>query len=364
MAEFKTLKRLGAGGYGYVDLIEHPKFGIVAYKALYGDEKYLAQFKKEVEIQKKLRHPNITLLFEERFDHPNYGIVLEFVKYGSVDTFLAEFEVFWEWKSQILYNVASGLCYLHEWKPVIIHGDLKCGNILIGDGFHAKISDFGLARIVQDQSRSTTNNAISGTIEYIAPEYFADPTMKKTEKFDVYGFAISAWEIFSEKRAYHDFCSPVVIPVSVQKGMRPCLDEIDEDIPDPMLNLITDCWHQTPDQRPTLEHICEVIHEQLIGIPYELEKSYMKLAEQDLTKKRSVICGVPSLETGVESNLTSGLIFEAAEQTVNPLQPHAQNSSNIHVDLRSGMSGNIWTQPVPTVGSLTAIQAGICEKGK
>ena len=243
MEEFKTLNRLGVGGYGFVDLIEHPKFGIVAYKALRApseDDKYLRQFQKEVEIQKDLRHPNIALLFEERFDYPNYGFVLEFVKYGAVDTFLEEFEVAWEWKSQILYDVAAGLRYLHEQKPVIIHGDLKCGNILIGDGFHAKISDFGLARIIQDQSRSTTNNTVSGTIEYIAPEYFADPTMKKTEKFDVYGFAISAWEIFSEKRAYHDFCSPGVIPISVQKGMRPCLEDIAEDISDHMLNLIAD----------------------------------------------------------------------------------------------------------------------------
>ena len=351
----QDIEHLGVGGYGSVDLIEHQQFGIAAYKSLIApsdDEKYLRQFQKEIEIQKNLRHPNIALLFEERLDYPNYGFILEFVKYGPVDTFLEEFEVTWEWKSQILYDVASGLCYLHERKPVIIHGDLKCGNILIGEGFHAKISDFGLARIIQDQSRSTTNNAVSGTIEFIAPEYFADPTMKKTEKFDVYGFAISAWEIFNEKRAYHDFCSPGVIPVSVQKGMRPCLEDIAEDISDPMLNLIKVCWHQIPDQRPAFENICEVIHEQLIKIPNELKISYTELLEQD-ANKQSAINGVQSFEKAVETNPTSRLEKVIATRSMNTTH------SDSGIVLRKGndpmkqkaRSCDVRTQPAFTFGT-------------
>ena len=82
-----------------------------------------------------------------------------------------------------------------------MHGDPKCGNILIGYEFHAKVSDFRLAHM-KEMSKAKTEK-LRGTTRYIAPEYFIDPK-KKIESFDVYAFAICVWEIFSEKPAYHD----------------------------------------------------------------------------------------------------------------------------------------------------------------
>ena len=129
-------------------------------------------------ILKPLRHPNIVTLYDGQFDPEFCGLFLEHVKYGSVDSFLKEFSVSFEWKMQIISDIASGMTYLHDKQPPIIHGDLKCPNVLIGNEFHAKICDFGLARM-HTISKSITENPLKGTLEYIPPEYISDPRKKK-----------------------------------------------------------------------------------------------------------------------------------------------------------------------------------------
>ena len=55
-----------------------------------------------------------------------------------------------DWRIQIIYEVSSAMSYLHGQKPVVIHGDLTCKNILVGDRFCAKIAYFGMARFLKD----------------------------------------------------------------------------------------------------------------------------------------------------------------------------------------------------------------------
>ena len=122
------------------------------------------------------------------------------------------------------------MTYLHQQKPAIIHGDLKSQNILIGDGYRAKISDFGLSRVMQAYT-SEIDHKLSGTVEYIAPEYLVGKKNTKTEKFDVYGFAISAWEIFSGKSFSKEFFDRKLISVQVPKGARPRVGDMGEGVP-------------------------------------------------------------------------------------------------------------------------------------
>ena len=275
----EIVKLLGVGGYASVYLARHPDFGLVAYKkptTQIGDEKEWNRFKKEIQIQKRLEHQNIVKLLDA---DTGIGIYMEYMEHGSVDIFTENFEVSWEWKSQILLDVSKGMSYLHG--RDIIHGDLKCQNILIDSTFHAKISDFGLSR--NKQNLTLSKDQLKGTLVYIAPEYLANPSMKKTEKFDVYGFAISSWEIFSGKRAYYDYScgDPSFIEIQVLKGNRPDIEDVGSDIPNYIEVLIKNCWHQTADQRPTFPQVCEVLSGILELIPDELQQSLQSLTEQE-----------------------------------------------------------------------------------
>jgi serine/threonine protein kinase len=92
---------------------------------------------REAQVQSKLRHPNIVLLIAMVFEERNYGVILEYMKYGDLKEFLDCFKTPWQFKLHIALDVAVGMCYLHGQK--VVHGDLKIQNILIGEGFRAKV---------------------------------------------------------------------------------------------------------------------------------------------------------------------------------------------------------------------------------
>ena len=260
---YEILEPLDEGGYGSVYLVQHSTYGIVVMKKLRKSidpgANDLNNLQYEADILRTLRHPNVVTFYEGRFDSRFCEFFLEYAKHGSVDVFLDEFSVPMEWKLQIISGVAMAMFYLHARQPPIIHGDLKCNNILISDNFKAKICDFGLAKI-QTISTSKSDHKFEGTLVYMAPEYLLDPKKSKTDKFDVYSFAIAAWEIFYQERAY---CGQRNIQVFVETGKRP---PIDDSLPDDVRLLIQDCWHQDKETRPTFDRIKDRLLEQLSSI--------------------------------------------------------------------------------------------------
>ena len=98
---------------------------------------------------------------------------------------------------EIACNIARGLIYLHEeCEPQIIHCDIKPHNILIDEDGRAKISDFGLAKLLAQTKTIKTR----GTQGYIAPEWRQQPSMI-TDKVDVYSFGIVLLEIISCRKS-------------------------------------------------------------------------------------------------------------------------------------------------------------------
>ncbi|KAK9096141.1 hypothetical protein Sjap_021638 [Stephania japonica] len=105
----------------------------------------------------------------------------------------------WPQRKSIILDIAQGLTYLHYGvQPAIYHGDIKATNILLDENMKAKITDFGLAKQIQEgQSHITTR--VGGTYGYIAPEYALYG--KLTEKSDVYSFGVVILEIMTGRKA-------------------------------------------------------------------------------------------------------------------------------------------------------------------
>ena len=290
--KFAILDHLGDGGYGSVYLVHHRRWGIVAHKICVCpstdscSSTQMKELKEEAERHSKLCDPNIVILFDAVFESAICGLFLEYMKYGAVNKFLKQFEVSFELRMHMMNEVASAMSYLHTQNPAIIHGDLSCQNILIGDGFHAKVADFGLARILKDDySRSETFTPLRGKERYIAPEYFKNPRKRKTKPFDIYGFAISSWEILSGKDAYHDYCDRILVMVSVGKGDRPKIEDLDSAIPKSIKKTIQDCWHRNENKRPDFERIEDRISEHISTVKNLLKRSLSSLIEQEQRRK-------------------------------------------------------------------------------
>ncbi|XP_057480912.1 probable serine/threonine-protein kinase PBL5 isoform X2 [Actinidia eriantha] len=106
----------------------------------------------------------------------------------------------WNTRMKIAAGSARGLEYLHDqMKPPLIYRDLKCSNILLGDEFHAKLSDFGLVKVGPLGDRTHVSTRVMGTYGYCAPDYAM--TGQLTFKSDIYSFGVVLLEIITGRQA-------------------------------------------------------------------------------------------------------------------------------------------------------------------
>ncbi|XP_050224052.1 G-type lectin S-receptor-like serine/threonine-protein kinase LECRK3 isoform X2 [Mercurialis annua] len=197
-------EELGSGSFGtvYKGAIESEDTKLIAVKKLkevatQGDK----EFEAEVNIIGGTNHKNLVKLVGFCNENKHRQLVYEYMSNGSLASFLfGNSRRNWYKRRQIAFGIARGLSYLHEeCRSQIIHCDIKPQNVLLDETFTARISDFGLAKLLKtDQSQTTT--AIRGTKGFVAPEWFKN--MPITSKVDVYSFGILLLELICCKRNF------------------------------------------------------------------------------------------------------------------------------------------------------------------
>ncbi|GLT47858.1 hypothetical protein SLA2020_215180 [Shorea laevis] len=198
---------LGEGGFGrvYKGRLESTS-QVVAIKqldrnGLQGNREFLV----EVLMLSLLHHPNLVNLIGYCADGDQRLLVYEYMPLGSLedhlhDISLAKKPLDWNTRMKIAAGSAKGLEYLHDKaNPPVIYRDLKCSNILLGEGYHPKLSDFGLAKLGPVGDNTHVSTRVMGTYGYCAPEYAM--TGQLTIKSDVYSFGVVLLEIITGRRA-------------------------------------------------------------------------------------------------------------------------------------------------------------------
>ncbi|KAK1287084.1 G-type lectin S-receptor-like serine/threonine-protein kinase RLK1 [Acorus calamus] len=194
----KFREELGRGAFGIVYkgvLNSSPGIQVAVKKLDKMEEEVQKEFENEVTTIGRTHHKNLVRLLGFCNEGPNRLLVYEFMSHGSLMGYLSRGGPKPEWhrRLKIAFGIARGITYLHEeCRSQIIHCDIKPHNILLDDSLEAKISDFGLAKLLKtDQTR--TNTGIRGTKGYVAPEWFKK--MAITAKVDVYSFGVMLLEI-------------------------------------------------------------------------------------------------------------------------------------------------------------------------
>ncbi|KAG6530449.1 L-type lectin-domain containing receptor kinase VIII.1-like [Zingiber officinale] len=159
------------------------------------------EFLSELSIIAGLRHRNLVRLQGWCHEKGEILLVYDYMIHGSLDKALFDPEAVplgWRHRRKILTGVASALAYLHrECDRQVIHRDVKSSNVMLDEGYHARLGDFGLARQVEhDKSPDATVTA--GTMGYLAPEYLL--TGRATEKTDVFSFGAVVLEVACGRR--------------------------------------------------------------------------------------------------------------------------------------------------------------------
>lgn len=216
LGRYRILEQLGEGGAGIVYLAEDPRLGrSVAIKILQEhalrNEQALARFRQEARSLSRLLHPNIATLFDFDSDHGCDFIVLEYVAGETLAQTLTHGSLPESRARAIAIEVAEALQFAHE--EGIVHRDLKPGNIILTPRGRAKVLDFGLARLLQDENenRSETptdsgtalnsdSGLLIGTFPYMAPEQLTGNVIDA--RVDVYALGVVLYEAVSGTRPH------------------------------------------------------------------------------------------------------------------------------------------------------------------
>jgi len=214
------------------------------------DETDLRDFAEEIRIMSSIAHPNLLSLYGISFSSDFADVILltTLMENGSLaDVLFKKHKQFnGEEKIRILQEISFGIHYLHSIRPRVIHRDLKSDNILLTRNYSVKIADFGMSKMIQEQSKIMTR---SGTPHYMAPECIQEG--KFSEKSDIYSFGIVVWELYAEERPYNDISSPYQIMYRVvHENLRPITPD---GCPQLIANLIQACTDADASQRPSFK---------------------------------------------------------------------------------------------------------------
>ncbi|KAL5209986.1 hypothetical protein ABZP36_005609 [Zizania latifolia] len=192
---------IGEGGYGIVYKGTLQNSALVAVKNLLNNRGQAEkEFKVEVEAIGRVRHKNLVRLLGYCVEGAYRMLVYEYVDNGNLDQWLhgdvgEVSPLTWDIRMNIILGTAKGLAYLHEGlEPKVVHRDIKSSNILLDQQWNAKVSDFGLAKLLCSE-RSYVTTRVMGTFGYVAPEYAS--TGMLNERSDVYSFGVLIMEIIT-----------------------------------------------------------------------------------------------------------------------------------------------------------------------
>ncbi|ERM99326.1 hypothetical protein AMTRI_Chr08g205840 [Amborella trichopoda] len=206
---FDPTRVIGHGAFGTVYRGVLPSIGVaVAVKRCsHEGSQGKAEFLSELSIVGSLRHRNLVRLQGWCSEGGEILLVYDYMPNGSLDKALfnphhyhlnSSASLPWAHRRKILVGVASALSYLHEeCENQVIHRDVKASNIMLDEGFNAKLGDFGLAR--QTQHDKTPNPTVTaGTMGYLAPEYLLSGCA--TDKSDVFSYGAVVLEVACGRR--------------------------------------------------------------------------------------------------------------------------------------------------------------------
>ena len=198
---FSTL--IGKGGFGevYMGILDDDNEPVAVKK--YINEDLREVFMEEVRIHSKISHKNVVKLIGYCIGERTLMIVMEYMSKGNLNDILhySEISIPLDVRLGIAIGCAEALSYMHSMHlssgNLVCHGDIKPANILLDDNLTAKLTDFGVSRLlVGGITRYTTT--VKGSIEYMDPIYIQEGCL--TPRSDVYSFGLVLCELIARER--------------------------------------------------------------------------------------------------------------------------------------------------------------------
>ncbi|XP_019153164.1 PREDICTED: LRR receptor-like serine/threonine-protein kinase FEI 1 isoform X1 [Ipomoea nil] len=267
---------IGSGGFGMVYKLAMDDGKVFALKRIVKMNEGLDRFfERELEILGSIKHRHLVNLRGYCYSPTSKLLIYDFLPGGSLDEVLHEKseQLDWDTRVTIIMGAAKGLAYLHhDCSPRIIHRDIKSSNILLDGNFAACVSDFGLAKLLQDEESHKTT-IVAGTFGYLAPEYMQSG--RATEKSDVYSFGVLVLEILSGSRPTDasfiekglnivGWLNFLVTENRPQDIVDPLCEGMQQESLDALLSIAIQCVSSNPEDRPTMHRVLQKLESEVM----------------------------------------------------------------------------------------------------
>ncbi|XP_078381404.1 fibroblast growth factor receptor 4-like [Oculina patagonica] len=294
-ANLNVEKVIGRGAFGVVsrglvlDLPEKPGWTVVAVKSLQEDasEREKRDLLSEMSLLKHLDpHPHVICLYGCVTTEARPLVVVEYAQYGDVLGYLRKSRGFHDnyysdpsvqprttlTSEQLLkfaWEISDGMDYLSKKK--IIHRDLAARNVLVGDEEVCKITDFGMARDVQEEDIYVRTQEGRIPIKWTAPEALFGSGAYTTAS-DVWSFGVVMYEIFTVGGDPFPGVYMREIPTLLKNGYRMSRPKF---VNQKLYEMMTECWKDNPSERPSFECLRSMLQSMI----RDKEQEYVNLKE-------------------------------------------------------------------------------------
>jgi serine/threonine-protein kinase len=246
---YKILSRLGAGGMADVFLAEDQQLGRkVALKLLHRrfaeDPDFVERFRREAQSAAGLQHPNVVSVYDRGAYDGTYYIAMEYLPGRSLKQLIRQEAPLDPVRAiDLTIQILKAARFAH--RRGVIHRDLKPHNVLVDDGGHAKVTDFGIARA--GASDMTETGSIMGTAQYLSPEQAQGHAVGDTS--DLYSVGVVLYELLTGRLPF-DAESAVTIALRHVSEAPPPPTAINPNIPPELEQVVLWALNKNPADRP------------------------------------------------------------------------------------------------------------------
>ncbi len=265
LGRYEIRSQIGAGGMGEVYLAEdtrlHRKVALKILPAeLASNQDRMRRFVQEAESAAALNHPNIAHIYEIGEDDGVHFIAMEFIDGVTLHEKINGKQTDLRKLLRYLQHVAEGLAKAHA--AGIVHRDLKPDNIMVTRDGHAKILDFGLAKLIEQAPISVGDSSevatavmqhsspgtVLGTVGYMSPEQAQGKTKDIDQRSDIFSFGCILFEAVTGKKPFKGDSTIKSLHMVVYESAPPIAD-LNPSAPAELQRIVRRCLAKDPDER-------------------------------------------------------------------------------------------------------------------
>ena len=266
LGRYEIRSKLGEGGMGEVYLAEdtrlHRKLALKILPAeLASNKDRMRRFEQEAQAAAALNHPNIAHIYEVGDSDGTSFIAMEFIDGFTLRQLIHERQTELPKLLRYLQHAAEGLAKAHS--AGIVHRDLKPDNIMVTRDGHAKVLDFGLAKLIEAQhisdsgssevataimQQQSTPGMVMGTVGYMSPEQAQGKTNEIDHRSDIFSFGCILYEAISGQKAFEGKDAVESLNKIIREQPKP-IGTVTPNAPYDLQRIVRRCLAKDPDER-------------------------------------------------------------------------------------------------------------------